>query len=177
MGHQNQKEKMKGRKVLDAEAIETIVLRMSYQIEEQFFGFDKLAIIGIEGEGKILAEKLASHISNRKDFDLQFFTLHLPKHQNSLPTISFEPELKNLNGIPVLLVDDVLNSGRTLSYCLSPLLHFEIPSLKIAVLVERTYRKFPVSSSITGMALSTTIEQNVLAVLTGSKAEIGVYLN
>lgn len=168
---------MKGRKVLDAEAIDIICLRMSYQAEEQFSGHSKLAVIGVEGEGTHLAKKLADLLSARKAFDVQLHTISLPKHKTSRPEVKLSPGPEGLKGVPVLLVDDVLNSGRTLTYCLSPLLEFEIPSLKIAVLVERTYRKFPVSSSITGLALSTTIEQNVEARLSGSASETGVFLN
>jgi pyrimidine operon attenuation protein/uracil phosphoribosyltransferase len=103
--------------------------------------------------------------------------LNLTKHQSKKPLIQFDPKLPNISGKPVLLVDDVLNSGRTLSYCLSPLVELEIPSLRIAVLVERTYRKFPVSSSITGLSLSTTFEENVVALLKAKPEEMGVFLS
>jgi len=167
---------MESRRVLDQKAIETIVLRMVYQAREQFFNFEELVIIGVEGEGYFLAEMLKSKLDEMKAFHTSLFLLKLKKHEQKRPEIGFEPKLPNLDGKPVLLVDDVLNSGRTLSYCLSPLVDFEIPSIKIAVLVERTYRKFPVSSSITGISLSTTYEENVIAVLNGPENELGVFL-
>jgi pyrimidine operon attenuation protein/uracil phosphoribosyltransferase len=167
---------MEGRKVLDAAGIETLVLRMSYQVEEHFFGYDSLAFVAIDGEGVALAKKMFAHLEERKAFELEFYVLSLPKHESSLPEMTFEPALALKKNTPVLLVDDVLNSGRTLFYALHPLLKVSIPSLRIGVLVERTYRHFPVSSSITGMQLSTTLEQNVVAKLTGKPEEIGVYL-
>ena len=169
---------MKSRKVRNAEEIEIIIERMSYQVYEQFCEYDDLVILGVDGEGIILAQKLKAHLDERKVF--QNTTLHklsLPKHEGKKPEITFTPSLPDLTGKPVLLVDDVLNSGRTLSYCLSPLVEYQIPSLKVAVLVERTYRKFPVSSSITGLALSTTVEENVLAILNPELGEVGVFLS
>jgi len=168
---------MESRKVLNQKAIETIVLRMVYQAREQFFDFEELIIIGVEGEGYFLAEMIKSKLDEMKAFRTSLFLLKLKKHEQKRPEIAFEPNLPNLDGKPVLLVDDVLNSGRTLTYCLSPLVEYEIPSIKIAVLVERTYRKFPVSSSITGISLSTTFEENVIAVLKGNENEMGVYLS
>jgi pyrimidine operon attenuation protein/uracil phosphoribosyltransferase len=168
---------MESQKVLDHKGIETIVLRMAYQVREQFFGFEDLVIIGVEGEGYVLAEMIKAQLDAMNSFKSQLYSLNLTKHQSKKPVIQFEPKLPNISGKPVLLVDDVLNSGRTLSYCLSPLVELEIPSLRIAVLVERTYRKFPVSSSITGLSLSTTFEENVVALLKAKPEEMGVFLS
>ena len=169
---------MEGRKVLNKAGIETIVLRMAYQVREQFSAFDNLVIIGIDGEGFTLAGMLKSKLDEFQGFQSQLIKLKLAKHQSSLPALNFEPLLPNLNGVPILIVDDVLNSGRTLTYCISPLVEHQVPCMKIAVLVERTYRKFPVSASITGISLSTTFEENVVAVLNSeNENEIGVYLS
>jgi pyrimidine operon attenuation protein/uracil phosphoribosyltransferase len=168
---------METRKVLDSEAINVIVHRMAHQVYEQFCDYDELILLGVDGEGFFLAEQLKAELDQMNLLRSRLFKLSLPKHEKSKPGITFSPALPNLKGIPVLLVDDVLNSGRTLTYCLSPLVEYEIPSLKIAVLVERKYRKFPVASSITGLELSTTLEENVLAVLDPEKGEVGVFLN
>jgi len=167
---------MNSRKVLDGDAIEIIVLRMAYQVYEQFCEYDNLVILGVDGEGFVLAEKLKKQLDKMNQLPSTLYKLQLNKHESKKPEITFNPSLPNLNGKPVLLVDDVLNSGRTLTYCLSPLVEYEIPSLKIAVLVERIYRKFPVSSSITGLPLSTTFEENVIAVLNPAVGEVGVFL-
>lgn len=164
------------RKVLDKEAIEVIVTRMAYQIYEEFCPFDELVILGVEGQGYVLAEMLKSRLDKMALIRSQLIRLSLKKHEKQMPDIHFSPQLPELSGVPVLLVDDVLNSGRTLTYCINPLVEYPIPGLKIAVLVERMYRRFPVSSSITGIALSTTIEENVLANLEPDKGEVGVFL-
>ena len=165
------------RKVLDSDSIDTMILRMTYQIVEQFMDYEELVIIGIDGEGFSLAQKINNEIRRREELNTNLYRLILPKHESKKPEINFEPSLPDISGKPVLLVDDVLNSGRTLSYCIRPILEYAIPSLKIAVLIKRTYRQFPISASITGISLSTTYEENVIAKLSGPEENIGVFLS
>ncbi|HRH34674.1 MAG TPA: phosphoribosyltransferase family protein [Catalimonadaceae bacterium] len=167
---------MEEKKILDQPSIEVIIMRMSHQVHEQFFEFEELVIVGIESQGLELANRLNQHLMEMKAFKTEVIGLSLDKHQSSRPDFRFSPPLQNLNGKPVLLVDDVLNSGRTLTYCLSPLVEFQIPRLLVAVLVERIYRKFPVSASITGIPLSTTVEEKVVVRLSGDETE-GIYLS
>ena len=76
---------MEGRKVLNKAGIETIVLRMAYQVREQFSAFDNLVIIGIDGEGFTLAGMLKSKLDEFQGFQSQLIKLKLVKHQSSLP--------------------------------------------------------------------------------------------
>jgi pyrimidine operon attenuation protein/uracil phosphoribosyltransferase len=165
------------RKVLDEKGIDVIVLRMANQVYEQFCDFKELVILGIEGEGFVLSKMLKIQLEKKNGMKCHLYQLNLKKHKSRKPEISFTPPLPDLKGIPVLVVDDVLNSGRTLTYCISSMVDFEIPSMRIAVLVERLYRTFPVSSSITGIELSTTFEENVIAVLNPENGEVGVFLS
>jgi pyrimidine operon attenuation protein/uracil phosphoribosyltransferase len=170
-------ERPPGRKIIDRDGIRVIVDRMCAQVYEQFCNYTELIIIGIEGEGFFLAQQMLKGIQTHSPLKCTLYKMHLDKHQHSLPQIHISPELPPEGGIPVLLVDDVLNSGRTLTYAISPLVTMQIPGLKMAVLVERMYRDFPVSASITGMVLSTTLEQHVLAVLNPEAEEQGVFLH
>lgn len=152
-----------------------MLMRMSHQINEQFFGYEELIIVGIQKEGYYLASQLEIWLKKENLLKTSLFSLKMEKHTATPPQISFSPELPDLNGKAVLLVDDVLNSGQTLAYALQPLLRFAIPRLLVAVLVERLYRKFPISASITGIQLSTTIEENVVVQLSGPEPK-GVFL-
>lgn len=163
------------KKVLDEQAIAVIVRRMAYQVLEQFHPYKQIGIVGIKGMGYTLAQKLAALVSEQ-GLEVSLHKLLLDKHLDILPPIQIEPNLENLNGWPILLVDDVINSGRTLAYSLSSLLTLKLPLLKAAVLVERRYRNFPVSANITGISLNTTFEDNVIAVLEGNQDELGVFL-
>lgn len=150
-------------------------MRMGHQVIEQFFGFEELFIIGVREQGFLLAQMLHDQISKENKLKTKVLGLKLEKHQSRQPAIQFDSSLPDLTGIPILLVDDVLNSGRTLAYCMEPLVKYAVPSLLVAVLVERIYRQFPVSASITGIQLSTTLEENVVVHLDG-EGEKGVFI-
>ena len=76
----------------------------------------------------------------------------------------------------IILVDDVLNTGRTLAFSLKPFLEIEIKRLQIAVIVDRHHKLFPVSADYTGYALSTTIQEHVEVIL-NDEEKFGVYLH
>lgn len=163
------------KKVMDDKAIAVVVKRMAFQVLEQFHPFKQIGIIGINGMGYPLARKLAQLVE-AQGMEVSLHKLLIDKHMDVLPSIRMEPDLRHLDGWPILLVDDVINSGRTLAYSLSSLLHLKLPLLKAAVLVERQYRNFPVSANITGITLSTTFEDNVIAVLEGNPKDQGIFL-
>jgi pyrimidine operon attenuation protein/uracil phosphoribosyltransferase len=81
-------------------------------------------------------------------------------------------ELKNK---VVVVIDDVLNSGKTLIASLKPLLDIELKRIQIAVLVDRGYKSFPVAADYIGYSLSTTVKEHIEVVLDDSK-RFGVYL-
>lgn len=166
---------MEGKQIVSPENVDVMLMRMSHQVNEQFFGFDELVIIGIQKEGFYVASQLDAWLKKENYLKTSLFSLTMEKHQATLPVMSFSPELPDLNGKAVLLVDDVLNSGQTLAYAMQPLLRYSIPRLLVAVLVERLYRKFPISASITGLQLSTTIAENVVVQLSGPEPR-GVFL-
>lgn len=162
--------------MLSREDIRIMVRRMAYQVFEKFGTFERMVILGVNGEGLPLARLLKAELDAMGGLASEVYTLNLEKHQARRPAVTFSPPLPDLDGMPVLLVDDVLNSGRTLTYALAPLMEFSIPCLHIAVLVERTYRTFPVSATITGLALSTTLEEHVVTRIEGPDETAGVFL-
>ncbi|MDX1350413.1 MAG: phosphoribosyltransferase family protein, partial [Putridiphycobacter sp.] len=75
-------------------------------------------------------------------------------------TLSIEDEkLKQGN---IIIVDDVINSGRTLIHAVGRVLNNPVKKLKTAVLVNRTHRRFPISADFEGMAISTTLQDNII---------------
>jgi len=73
----------------------------------------------------------------------------------------------------VILVDDVLNSGKTLIYGVRHFLQVRLKALRTAVLIDRSHKRFPVRADFVGLALSTTLQEHVAVELNG---EMGVYL-
>jgi pyrimidine operon attenuation protein/uracil phosphoribosyltransferase len=76
----------------------------------------------------------------------------------------------------IVLLDDVLNTGRTLAYSLKPFLNVEIKKLHTAVLVDRNHKQFPIAADYIGYALSTTIQEHIEVVLEDNE-RFGVYLS
>ena len=71
----------------------------------------------------------------------------------------------------IVIVDDVLNSGRTLAYAMNPFLNAEIKKIEVAVLVNRSHPSFPIMPTYTGLELATTLSEHVEVVL-GKKAAV-----
>ena len=97
-------------------------------------------------------------ISNGK---ITLTKLEISKDDPLSEEIAFDMEISDLEGRPVLLVDDVLNSGRTLIYAATLLLKANLKRLATAVLVDRRHRKYPIRADFVGLALSTTIEETI----------------
>ena len=76
----------------------------------------------------------------------------------------------------IVVVDDVLNTGRTFSYSLAPFLSIPVKKIQVAVLVDRNYRKFPISADYKGYELSTTLSEHVEVIISDAKKR-GVYLH
>ncbi|MBY0427207.1 MAG: phosphoribosyltransferase, partial [Cytophagales bacterium] len=89
--------------------------------------------------------------------------------------ITLDTELKTLKKKVVILVDDVLNSGRTMVYSLKPFLNIEIKKLQTATLVDRNHKTFPIKADYVGYSLSTTLQDHINVSFEGD--EILVYLH
>ncbi|MFP4090679.1 MAG: phosphoribosyltransferase family protein [Cyclobacteriaceae bacterium] len=156
--------------ILNAEEIQQKIRRIAYEIFERNFGEERLVLAGIDDRGYLLAEKLATELVQISPFKFETSTLSLLKIQLEKFTqrqceVRLEDAPENLEGSSVIVVDDVLNTGRTLAYSLRPFLEQPLKKLEIAVLVNRSHIKFPVVASYTGYELATTLEEHIEVVL------------
>jgi pyrimidine operon attenuation protein/uracil phosphoribosyltransferase len=88
---------------------------------------------------------------------------------------TIKSKVDTFKGKVVVLVDDVLNTGKTLAYCFKPFLNIPLKKFQVAVLVDRNYPKYPIAADFIGYSLSTTLTEHVKVVLNKNK-ENGVYL-
>ncbi|MEQ9443500.1 MAG: phosphoribosyltransferase family protein [Cyclobacteriaceae bacterium] len=156
------------------------VKRIAYEIYERNFDQNRLLIAGVLDRGYRLAERICSQLDEISHFSMEKNTLTLvevtiekftAKQSQvvfNVPTTDFEDQC-------IILVDDVLNTGRTLAYCMSPFLEQPIKKLEIAVLVNRSHIQFPVMASYTGLELSTTLPEHIEVVFDSENE--GVYLH
>ncbi len=88
--------------------------------------------------------------------------------------IAVSPEY-DMNDKVVIIVDDVVNSGKTLLYALKPFLSFHPKKIQTLVLVERTHKMFPVTSDYVGLSLATTLQENIVVEVDGNEIA-GAYM-
>lgn len=156
--------------------IEQKILRIAYQIYEQNFEADSLYLIGIRDNGYHLAELLKAELERIASFRVFLWGLSLDKAYPTQSRVALEGDVEELSGKNVLLVDDVLNTGRTLAYSFKPFLSVPVKSLQTAVLVNREHHSFPVSADFSGYELATTLQEHIRVVLPPEAQESGVFL-
>ncbi|MCB9223371.1 MAG: phosphoribosyltransferase family protein [Crocinitomicaceae bacterium] len=147
--------------VLNKEQIALKTERIAFEILENTFEEAKIYVGGIEGNGYLFAERIVEELSKNTDQEIRLFKIEINKDAPLQKEICFSIPEDELNDQSVVLVDDVINSGRTMIYAVRTLLGNKLKQLKVATLVNRTHRKFPVQADFVGMNISTTIMDNI----------------
>jgi pyrimidine operon attenuation protein/uracil phosphoribosyltransferase len=148
--------------ILTAAQIEARLQRLAIEIWEHNADVKQLILLGIEGQGAAVAAELASILRPRVPFPILVGTAVVDKKALIPPPIALKSiEPSSLSKGPVVLVDDVLNTGRVLSYAFAALLPFGPPKIQLAVLVARHHSLFPLKPDFVGHSLSTTLEEHI----------------
>jgi pyrimidine operon attenuation protein/uracil phosphoribosyltransferase len=135
--------------------------RLAYQIYEDNSAESEIILAGIMKSGFQLCEKISSSLKKISPLKVKIAEVHINKHSQSATDISISLEREQLSGKVVVLIDDVLNSGKTLMYALKPFLAADIKKIRTVVLIDRNHKRFPVSADFTGLSLSTTLHEHV----------------
>jgi pyrimidine operon attenuation protein/uracil phosphoribosyltransferase len=147
--------------ILQHEQIEEKINRLAHEIIENTFEEQRIYLGGICGNGSVLAHLLSSIIKKYSDQEIIVFELELDKeHPWDFPITLSIPQSDLKNGF-IILVDDVLNSGKTMQYSLVKLLEEPTKSIKTVALVDRTHRRYPIKADFVGLSLSTTLKERV----------------
>lgn len=162
--------------ILNKKQIQQKIERMAYQILEDNLDEKEIVLAGIVSRGYTLAERLKKILEKISSLKISLIRLELDKDSTHLEAKSNIPAEQVANQV-VVLVDDVLNSGRTLVYGLGFFLNVPLKKLRTLVLVDRSHRIFPVSPDFTGLELATVLKQHILVVLDEKGEEDGVYLS
>ena len=148
--------------------------RVAYEIYENNYLEKKLILAGIPDTGYKIAEILIRELKEISPQELHLIKVNINKQDPANSEISLDCDIKLLKKAPLILVDDVLNTGRTFLYSLKPILEADVKKVQTAVLVYRGHSLFPISSDFTGYELSTTLNEHIEVVL--DKGKEGVYL-
>ena len=149
--------------------------RMAYQIVENNILEKEIIIAGIGGEGYVLAEIITEYLKQITELKVYIAKLSFDKKAESQPDIHIESKVDTFKNKSVIIVDDVLNSGKTLAFGLRPFLTIPLKKLQVAVMVDRNHPRYPIKADFVGYSLSTTLSDHVQVVLS-DKEHVGVYL-
>jgi len=147
--------------ILDTRQVKQKIKRMAYEIFEHNFKEKGIVIAGIEGQGYILAKLLVKEVENISPLEIKLVKISLDKVAPQQSEIKLDCDLKELRKKCIILVDDVLNTGRTFAYGMKPFLTIEVKKIETAVLVNRSHTLFPIYPQYTGYELATTLKDHV----------------
>ncbi len=157
--------------LLTHEQIQQKINRMAYQLFESNFTETEIVLAGIEQRGFVLAGRIQKALAT---FSQQKVTLLSIEVEKDSPYQSFqntEIESTIFENKVVIVVDDVLNSGKTLIYGVNQFLHAPVKKISTLVLIDRNHKRFPVNADYVGLSLATTLKQNIKVVFSENNDE------
>ena len=154
--------------VLDSSSIERTLVRIAHEILEKNRGVEGLALIGIQTRGVILANRIGQAITSISGHKVPSGILDINLYRDDLTLVAEQPVIKktvidfNLDGQTIVLVDDVLYTGRTVRSALDALVDFGRPKrIQLAVLIDRGHRELPIRADFVGKNIPTSEEEIV----------------
>ncbi|MDR1083094.1 MAG: bifunctional pyr operon transcriptional regulator/uracil phosphoribosyltransferase PyrR [Coriobacteriales bacterium] len=153
--------------VMDAQAIERALTRLTHEILEHNKGADDIALVGIVTRGDLLALELAKRIQQIEDVEVPVGSLDISFYRDDV-AIHIAPEVHTTNisfsvdGRTIVLVDDVLYTGRTIRAALDALMDYGRPAaIQLAVLVDRGHRELPIRADYVGKNVPSASQEHV----------------
>ncbi|MBI3747965.1 MAG: bifunctional pyr operon transcriptional regulator/uracil phosphoribosyltransferase PyrR [Chloroflexi bacterium] len=159
---------MSGRQIMTADEIRRATIRLSHEIVEKQAGTDGLVLIGIQRRGVPLARRIAASIAEHEGAALPVGALDITFYRDDLSMVAQQPVVKGtelptgIDGKTIVLVDDVLYTGRTIRAAMDALVDFGRPqAIRLAVLVDRGHRELPIRADHVGKNVPTSREELV----------------
>jgi pyrimidine operon attenuation protein/uracil phosphoribosyltransferase len=160
-------------KILSMQQIRHKISRIAWEIYENNYTEKKIFIAGIPS-GYKLAKLLAKELQKISPIQVELLKIEFKKGLENQETIHLNCNPSDLTGYVLLLVDDVLHTGRTFLQSLRPFMDVKVKKIETAVLINRSHKMFPISADYTGYQLATTLNDHIKVVLDSGK--YGVYL-
>ncbi len=143
--------------VLDAVQVSQKIKRIACEIYENNFSEKSIVLAGIDGQGYLFAQLLEKELKKISPLKTSLLKIKLDKSAKTQTDTTIDGNLKDARKKCIVIIDDVLNTGRTLAYAFKPFLEMEVKKIEVAVLVNRSNTLFPVSPKYTGYELATTL--------------------
>lgn len=161
---------MQGKEVVDAMTMKRALTRMTYEIIERNKGIQDLVLIGIKTRGIYIAKRLAERLQQLEQVEVPVGALDITLYRDDVTDKeNLEPELHSseipfsLEGKEVIVVDDVLFTGRTVRAALDAVMDFGRPrKISLAVLVDRGHRELPIRADYIGKNIPTSMAEEIV---------------
>ena len=155
-------------KVLDQEGISRAIMRIAHEIIEKNKGSSGVCIVGIRNRGVYIAQRIAACIKKIEGLDVSTGALDITLYRDDLALATGQPLVRkteidfDIHDKNLVLVDDVLYTGRTIRAALDALIDFGRPkSIQLAVLVDRGHRELPIRADFVGKNIPTSKKESV----------------
>lgn len=155
-------------KILDEEGIKRVLVRITHEILEKNKSISDLAIVGIRTRGAYLAQRIVKFIEEIDKVEVPLGILDITLYRDDLTLLSTQPIVHkteidfDITDKKIILVDDVLFTGRTIRCALDALIDFGRPKLiQLVVLIDRGHRELPIRADYIGKNVPTSLKENI----------------
>jgi pyrimidine operon attenuation protein/uracil phosphoribosyltransferase len=162
--------------ILNHTQIQQKINRIAHQILEDNFDEKEIIVAGVVERGYRLALRIVAVLSKISDLKITIAKIELDKDSTKLES-AIDIPISYCENKVIILVDDVLNSGKTLAYGLGVFLNIPLKKLRSVVLINRSHKNFPVATDFVGLELSTVLKEHVTVVIGEKNEDDAVYLN
>jgi pyrimidine operon attenuation protein/uracil phosphoribosyltransferase len=146
--------------ILNDQQIQDKIRRIAYQIYESNTKEKEIILAGIQQNGYVLAQRIATVLREISPIEVKLCEVHIDK-KNPRKEITTSLEPASYKNKSLILVDDVLNSGTTLIYAARHFLNVPLKRFKTVVLVNRNHKKYPIKADFKGISLSTSMQEHI----------------
>lgn len=169
--------------IMDREAIRRALVRIAHEIIEKNKGVEDVVIVGIRTRGVPLAQRIAAEINAIENCEMTVGMLDITLYRDDLSTLGYNPVVHgtdinfDLSGKHVVLVDDVLYTGRTIRAALDAVIDMGRPkTIQLAVLVDRGHKELPIRADYVGKNVPTSQKETIEVVLNEIDGTDEVYI-
>jgi pyrimidine operon attenuation protein/uracil phosphoribosyltransferase len=160
-------------RILSKQEVQHKIGRIAYEVYENNYLEKKIYVAGIPS-GYKLAQLLVNELKKISPFEIVLLKIEIEKPKGKKDIISVNCDPKELRGHVLILVDDVLHTGRTFVQSLRPFLDVNVKKIETVALINRSHKLFPIHANFTGYELATTLNDHIEVVLDSDN--FGVYL-
>ena len=161
--------------ILSNRQIQQRIDRIAYQIYENNYQEKEIIVAGIAKNGYTLAERISEKLREISPIKVKLAEVTMNKKEPLSGKVKVNLPEKELKAKVVIVVDDVLESGRTMIYGIDPFLKSSVRRLTTVVLVDRAHHSYPIKADFVGISLATTMQEHISVELNGGKND-AVYL-